>query len=398
MSDESTAEPQPAHEEPPGDEATTDAPDAGSALPRGFLAHFARATIPGTELTIRAPSARQASDNYKDAANDELDDREFTVRLVQRQLDQETPIEDVRSWTDDQLLDAADAYLSLDTGYGDEQAVEEGAQEPVEGEPDEGDADDVDAEPEPLTFAAVRDDIRQQGVIRGRRLKEMITGISSLTSGAMTPSLAAAMKGLDMAAYKSAIAPLAGVDLSRIAGPFAGNALAGIDLKALAGTSAMGDSIKKMMGDIEKAQKSVVPMSSLPELRAWTPEVYAPIRVTPVVRPEIGLLQGVNESLEKIHDDQVRLAEDQIAVMTQQGQLIKNQGEALVALVNDAKGQKWSRRALLWLTVVIAVTGIVLAFLAGGLIRPFGAGPEATSAPVVTTSPVPAPPSAATAP
>ncbi len=402
MSEESTPEPQRAPEEPAGDDAPTDALEAGSALSRGFLAHFARATVPGTELTIRAPSARQASDNYKDAASEELDDREFTVVLVQRQLDQELALEDVRAWADEQLLDAADAYLSLDTDEENTADEEDGSQELVEGDA-EGDTE-PEVEAESLTFAAFRDAICEQGARRAKRLSELFAVISSLTTGALSPPVAAAMKGIDMAAYKAAISPLAGVDLSKITGLFASSALAGIDLKALAGTSAMGDALKKMMADTQAVQK--FPASALPPLnmRTRVPALemgtrsLVPIRFTPEVRPEVGLLRGVGESLEKMHDDQVRLAEDQLAVLTEQGQVIRAQGEAVAALVDDVRGQKWSRRTMLWLTVVIAVTGLALAFLAGGIIRPFGAGPEPTFAPVVTTSPVAPPPSPVTAP
>lgn len=120
VTDESTPEPQPAPEEPSSDDVPRDAPEGEIRLPRPFLAHFARAPIPGTDFTIRAPSIGQDSATYKDMANEELDDREFTVCLVQRQLDQDLTLEDVRSWTDQQLLGAANAFLSLDAGEDDE--------------------------------------------------------------------------------------------------------------------------------------------------------------------------------------------------------------------------------------------------------------------------------------
>ena len=247
--------------------------------------------------------------------------------------------------------------------------------EAVEGDA-EGDTE-PEVEAESLTFAAFRDAICEQGARRAKRLSELFAVISSLTTGALSPPVAAAMKGIDMAAYKAAISPLAGVDLSKITGSFASSALAGIDLKALAGTSAMGDALKKMMADTQAVQK--FPASALPPLnmRTRVPALemgtrvpLVPIRFTPEVRPEVGLLRGVGESLEKMHDDQVRLAEDQLAVLTEQGQLIRAQGEALAALVDDVRGQKWSRRTMLWLTVVIAVTGLALAFLAGASSAP----------------------------
>ena len=77
---------------------------------------------------------RQDSETYMDMANEELDDREFTVCLVQRQLDQGISIEDVRCWADEQLLAAAAAFLSLDTGEEDEDAEEGRAEDQPEDE------------------------------------------------------------------------------------------------------------------------------------------------------------------------------------------------------------------------------------------------------------------------
>jgi hypothetical protein len=385
VSDESTPEPQPTPEEPSSEGASEDAVEREGRLPRPFLAHFARVPILGTDLTIRAPSIGQDSATYKDMANEELDDREFTVCLVQRQLDQDASIEDVRSWTDAQLLAAADAFLSLDTGESDEQ---DDAQEPLEGEVIEAEPD-VDADLEPLTFASFRAAIRQQSVRRAKRFKSLIAGIEALSNSAISPIMTVATKGLEsLDAYKLAFPPMAGMDLSKIASGFGSSALEGIDLKALQGTSAMGDSIKKMLMDTQAVQKFNMPYLPPLEMRTSSPAVYEPFHFTPVVRPEIGLLQSVGESLEKLRDDQARLAEDQVAIQTQQGQLMKVQGEALKALVSDARDQKWPRRAMLGVAVVTMVAAIAAAFLAGGIIRPFGAGPAASPAPIVTSAPV----------
>ena len=415
MSDESTPEPQPTPEEPSSEAAPQDATEGEAAPRKGFLAHFPRAPIPGTDLTIRSPSVGQDSAIWKDMANEELDDREFTVCLVQRQLDQDLSIEVVRAWSDEQLLAAGDTYLSLRTsepdldeddeeedeegeqaeGEGESTAADDNAQVPVEDTTVEDRPIEVDAVSEPLTFTTFRDAIRRQGARRAKRLKKLMSGIVSLTNGAVSPTFGAALKGIDMTAYKTAMNSFAGLDLSKIAGAMGSNALRGIDLAGLTGTTKMGDTLKKMMADAQAAQKF-----SMPSLDLHVPEAetYRTFTVAPIVRPEIRLLQGVTESLEKMHDDQVRLAEDQIDVMTQQGKLIKDQGEALAALVSDAKGQKWNRRAMLWATILMTIAAIVAAFLAGGILRPFGAASLATPGPIVSpqASGSPAPSMAAT--
>jgi len=378
VSNESTPQPLPEPEEPSGDDAATETAEAGTALPRGFLAHFARANVPGTELTIRAPSARQASDSHKDAASEDLDDREFTVALVQRQLDQELSLEDVRAWDDEQLLDAADAYLLLNTEGEEAADVEEGAQEPADGEADDDETEPKgDVEPEPLTFASFRNAIREQGARRAKRMTELFDRISTLTTGALSPSVAAAMKGI------------AGVDFSKITGSFASNALAGIDLKALAGTSAMGDSLRKMMADTQAVQKFALPAMSVPRLdrHVPAPEPLRTFTVAPVVRPEIGLLREVNESLEKMHDDQLRFDEHQIEVLTQQGELLKAQGAALEALVIDAKGQKWNRLITIVATIVMTVATVVAVLFAAGLLHAAGTTSPGSPAPVASAAP-----------
>jgi hypothetical protein len=404
VTDDSTPEPQPTPEGPSSEVVPGDAADGEAAPGTGFLAHFPRAPIPGTDLTIRSPSVGQDSAIGKDLANEELDDREFTVCLVQRQLDQDLSLGDVRAWTDVQLLAAADAYLSLRTSElgddeEDDEDVEAGDQAEGEGEVTAAEDDsgatvadttveettvEADAEPEPLTFAAFRDAIRRQGARRAKRFKKTMERILALTNGPMFIAgsrVGDVLKGVDLTAYKTAMNPFAGLDLSKITGVMGSDALRGIDLKGPSGTTTMGDTLKKMMADVQAAQKFTVP--SL-DLHVPAPDVYRPLHIEPLVRPEIGLLRGVNESLEKMHDDQVRFAQDQLDVMAQQGVLIRDQGEKLEALVSDAKGQKWNRRAMLWFTAIMTIAALAAAFIAGGIIRPFGSTSVVTPAPIVS--------------
>ena len=198
-----------------------------------------------------------------------------------------------------------------------------------------------------------------------------------------------------MAAYKTVIAPFADMDLSKAAGAFGSSALKGIDLKGLTGTTVMGGALEKMIADTQAVRKFTLPAL---ELRTWEPEVYQPLHIEPLVRPEIGLLRDVNESLEKMHDDQVRFDEHQIEVLTQQGQLIKKQGEALETLVSDAKGQKWTRLIMIVATVVMTVAAVVTVLYAAGLLHSAGTASPATPAPIVSSAPATPSPSLVTTP
>lgn len=342
----------------------------------------------------------------KDVTNNDLDDREFTVRLVHRQLDQDPHIEEVRAWPDEQLLDAADAFLSLVSNELD--LDDEDGDEPVETETKSGDQDDGnqavgevgDAEPEPLTFMSFRDEIREQSRRRGRQLKRMMSGILALSDSKEGPAFAGfkvgdAFKGLDLALKNAGSTnALLHMDLAKLNGATGLGALKGIDLAKLTGTSKIGKTLSKMLADTQAIEKIAIP-----PMQRYVPD-FPPIEPVPyflpVERPEIRLLKGVGETLEKMHDDQVRIARDQIDVMAQQATLIKDQGVALTALVNDAKGQKWNRRAMLAFTALMTIAAVVAAFIAGGIVRPFGTAalapivsPQASGSPATFLAPTP---------
>lgn len=402
--------------------------------------HFPRAPIPGTGLSVRGTSIGQDREMFRDATDEELDDREFTVRTVHRQLDQERPIEDVRGWSDELLLDAGEAFLTLDTTTDeDEEPVdEEGVDgQAVEGADDEageteagevqaGDADDdagpdepgapdteEEAELEPLTFELFRDEIKQMGVRKARRMKRMIQGIAGLANNnanqianilKQNPALNGKLGdvfGSGMARQMDALRTAFGSDLYK-----------GIDIGKLTTGGAMADALKKLdtakiagLGDtsrigmgLSKAFLDTNVLASMgkaidrpaignPSIGRVRPELFD---IGPIVRPEVGLLEDVVETLDRMHTDEVRTAEAHLEVMVEQTRLLKAQGEALTALVNDVRGQKWPRRAVLLTTVIAAIAAVFAVAYSAGVLRPVGgAALDPSPSPAISAPPAP---------
>ena len=362
--------------------------DAGEAPRRAFLLHFPRAPVPGTDLTIRSTSVGQDREMWKDASDHELDDREFTVLLVQRQLDQEVDVEAVRSWPDDQLLAAADAFLSLVKRTDRVEGAEE----------DEEPAEELDSGP--ATFADVRRGVEEMGLRRARRMKKVIGGIMEL-SQANTKQIAELVRNnpafdLRLSAgvtdsikkigdlYSSSV--LKGIELPelRIASGIKGADLPKFD--ALYDTKGIGSELTKMLGD----QAAAAAKFDLPSASASRSVQREPFFLTPLVSPQVRLLGEVSETLEKMHDDDLRAAENQIEVMVQQTRLLRAQGEALAVLVHDAKGQKWPRRIELAIAIVAAFAAVAAALYASGAVRPLdSAVPAGTPTPIAGTPQAP---------
>lgn len=379
MSDNPEPAPPPESGEPSA-ERTVEA-GASDAPRQPFVLRFPRAPIHGTDFAIRSPSFGQHSETAVDSRNAELNDRAFAVRLIARQLDTAMTADEVEAWTDQQLLAAAQTYLSLV------------AREPEEdGEQDEGDdyGDHAESEaggraPEPdaSTFGGIRTAIRGDDERRSRKMRKLIAGIGSLAD-----SNAARLTDLlktDPNVFK-AMDPLRGLDMGKLTGADAfhglgmGKTIEGfksIDMAQLSGTSRIAESIAKLAADTTAMERFAGSKMKLPELTIPGPIIPAlqhePMTyVGPLVAPEVRLLEEVTESLEKMHDDEVRTNEGQIEVLVDVAALLKGQGQALEALASDAKGQKWPRRIMLGATLIAAATAVVAALFAAGVWRPAG--------------------------
>ena len=377
MTDEPTFDP-PAEPPEPGEPANEAVPSTP------ILRLFRRAPILSTGLTIRAPSHGQVRETGTDVSDNEIDDREFAVRVVKRQLEQDQPIEEVRAWPDYQLLAGAGAYLSVaprELG-GDAAGQETG--DPTGSLGDEiddahvgRDGDDL----QPLTFPRFRDEIKALDLRRAGQLKELIEGISALATNS-TMKFAELMKADPAFSGKFGLG--IGHDLGQLSSTLARDSLKGLDLGKLGGlgnTSKIGVGLSKLLADRAALEKFVAPKLQMPTLPApREPLTY----IAPTVRPEIGLLAEVGDTLEKMRDDQLRTADHEIVVMVEQTKVLKDQGDALSALVHDAKGQKWPRRLMLGATIIAACAAVAAALYAGGIIRPFGAATYATPAPIVS--------------
>ena len=398
MTDQPTPTPPPEPEDADTEgEATADGA-AERALRKPFVMHFPRAPIPGTELAIRSPSFGQHSETAIDVANDELDDRAFTVRLVVRQLDADATAGEVDAWPDAQLLAAAQGYLSLTArAQGDDD--DQGEDGEVEGE--------ELAEPDTSTFAGVRAAIRRDNERRGRKMRKLIDGIGKLADSnaarfsellKVNPDIFKTvdpLKGLD-------IGKLTGADAFKNLGVMKGlDAFKGIDLAQLSGTSKIAESIAKLAADTTAMERIAGSKLKLPGIPMSTLEHEPMTYIGPLVKPEVRLLEEVTETLERMHDDELRTSEGQIAVLVEVTTLLKKQGLALEVLVNDTRGQKWPRRALLATAVIAAIAAVLALAYSAGNLRPLDAAPAVvatpSSTPIVISSPSAAPSSTPTA-
>jgi hypothetical protein len=400
VTDQPTPTPPPKPEESDAEGAGEAPADGGAehAPRKSYVMRFPRAPIPGTELAIRSPSFGQHSETAVDVANDELDDRAFTVRLVVRQLDTDVTAGEVEAWPDAQLLAAAQGYLSLTArGQGDDDD---------QGEDGDVVSDEL-AEPDTLTFTSVRAAIRRDNERRTRKMRKLIEGIGSLADSnaarfsellKVNPDIFKTVdppKGID-------IGKLTGADAFKNLGVMKGlDAFKGIDLAQLSGTSKIAESIAKLAADTTAMERIAGSKLKLPEIPMSTLEHQPMTYIGPLVNPEVRLLEEVTETLERMHDDELRTSEGQIAVLVEVTTLLKKQGLALEVLVNDTRGQKWPRRALLATAVTAAIAAVLALAYSAGILRPLDAAPAMVSTPsptpIVTSSPTPAPTATRTA-
>jgi hypothetical protein len=402
-----TDEPIPLHPEAPAEPVDEAAPGGeASAARKGWTSRLPKAPIPGTGLAVKTSTIGNDREMFADVENAELDDREFTVRLVDRQLLGEHTIDEVRAWPDEHLLAAGRAFLTLDTTTEDVEESLGGNEGDAEGEADRvgadavEDDDDEEGELEPLTFGTFRDEIRALGMRKARRMQRLMAGIVSLSqenankigdiinanptmNGTMGRALAKQMRSIQDAFGAGLNKDMFG-GLGKHHGGLTGSAiqdalksidttkLAGIDAAKLGGltdTSKIGLGLSKMLADNAAMERFTRPAFELPEARTYEPAL---LDIGPIERPEVGLLEEVSERLERMHTDEVRTSDHQIEVMIQQSALLKAQGEALTALVNDAKGQTWPRRVVLATSIIAAIAAVLALAFSAGILRPAG--------------------------
>jgi hypothetical protein len=288
---------------------------------------FAAQPIAGTPWSVRAASIGQTQEIFDDAADAALDDREFAVRAVQRQLLAEPALglEDVRSWDDERLLAAARAMLSFPPLRVRVNGVEQPA-----------DPADAVVIPEPLTFASFRQALPA-------RPKRMMTELTRRIAELGTPQMSKIFEVLrDSPAFTMKLPHLAGINEA------AATAL------ALSDTGAIARSLGNLRITTEAMERLTKPIE-LP--------VSAPLRVGPfpIYHPEVDAIDSLGERLKTVARVQATADRQQLETMTTQAELLRDQGQVIGMVVAELKGlrgdQRWPNRAI-----------IVGAFLAGALL------------------------------
>jgi len=196
--------------------------------------------------------------------------------------------------------------------------------------------------------------------------------------------------------------PLHGIDFTKFGAAGALRELdlfKGVEMAKLTGTSKISEAISKLAADTTAMERFARPSFTLPERAIPQIPTHEPMTYLAPVRAEVRLLADVSETLERMHDDEVRTSEGQInalleiaVTLTEQGKVLTGLLAATTILANDAKGQKWSRRRMAFFTFVGAVAAVVAALYASGLLNAFNAAaPMASPTPAPNVSPAPAP-------
>ncbi len=314
---------------------------------------FRSQPIPGTGFSMRDVSVGQAEDMLEDATNAGLDDREFAVRAVERQVrgEPQPSLEDVRAWDDDQLLAAAKAMLSFPPLH----VRVDGIEQPE-------DPADAVVIPDPLTFASFREAVparprRMYSSIAdtARRISELggplATGLlgSKATSDALKTILDSKVGVLGASGKNSAIesamesirnSPKFNMKLPEL------DLTKGIaaEINGLTDTAGIADSLAKFQVSTRAMEKLSRPIDV---------PVREPLRLGPIVpyHPEVDAIHRLGERLEAMTETQAAADREQLEVMTGQAELIRNQGVTISLVVDEVKGlrndQRWPNRAVI---------------------------------------------------
>jgi hypothetical protein len=331
---------------------------------------FEKQPIVGTELAVREQSVNEKDAMGDDEANAEIDDREFTVRTLARQLvgDPVPDIDEVRAWSDDRLLAGARAMLSFPP-----------LKYSVNGVEHVPDPDEIVAIPDPLTFASFREAITAVPKRQSAKLAETARRISELRM----PRIGAMFDGGTLAAIRASQTSAFGlgsaigqatesmknnpafsvkVPAALLENPALKMRLPELDFMkgSVAGIGALTDTAG-IAGSLAKFADRTVTMGKL----AGPIEVPAPEPLTfPAIRtyhPEVDAIHAVGERIEAMAENQAAADREALEVMTGLTELIRNQGTATQGVIAEVKGlradQRWPNRAV-----------IVGAFLAGALL------------------------------
>lgn len=294
----------------------------------GFRLPVRTQPIAGTEFWVIEATLGGAADVVRDADDLGIDDRDFAVRAVHRQLEGPSPLtfEDVRSWPDERLLAAGRALLSLpqlEVSVG-------GSMQPQD--PGQG-----LAIPEPLTFASLREALRAWHRQENERVVAALADVAStLPSAGINNLIASALRTGSIGANTALIG---------------GRAL---ETAKIAANSPIFNGLASLQRSVAAFDKLVEPIERPSYRVPRQPEVVAMER----------LVQAVSAT-----------SKDEITVLTAQAELARSQGEAIVRLEAEMKGmrtdQRWPSRGVVVervvaiLTLLAAAGALLLAIVHG---------------------------------
>jgi hypothetical protein len=173
--------------------------------------------------------------------------------------------------------------------------------------------------------------------------------------GAMNDVTEAVRTAMGMHGGQLPVDSLGRVDLSHLLP-------ADIDTTKLAGMTNVLESLSHVADLGIAANFTALPAYRLPEIVMPVPPTYDYSDLTDLVLAppaDVEALHSVQALLVEVRDELVRGRTQESVITDQQTTLLQNQSLALIALVNDAKGQKWNRRIMVGAAVTAAAIGLI---------------------------------------
>lgn len=352
---------------PSGDAAAATSKRKGKkSAGRPFGNLFRSQPIAGTELFVREFSVNETDALTDDDASADLDDREFTVRAVHRQLNGEAvpTLDEVRAWDDEQLLAGARAMLSFPAL----KVVVDGVEQPPEPE-------EVAGIPDPLTFSTFREAITAYP-------KRINASIAKTAARIVDLGLPRMFNALDVSGI-NAVSRQAGILGSQGPGSAVRSAIASLatsptmnikplELDFLKGTAAQLKSLTDMGGVVESLGKFQATTRMAERLA--TPIDYTahePIARMPALKPyhpEVDAIEALGGRIEAMAENQAKADRELLDAMTGLAERIRDQGVATQGVVAEVKGlrddQRWPNRAVIIAAVIagaLLVVGVIAA-------------------------------------
>jgi hypothetical protein len=352
--------------------------------PKLPLPTFPRAPIPGTNLVVRGGSRSQFAEATGDIADPELSDRELVVRFVQRQIEPEQSIEEVRSWSDTKLLEAAElvlSFLPIVRQDDDEHTTVVGA---------------LPGDPEAMSilpsFIKIRRKLAERAARQDRRNQQMMAAVNEMAKSGIGNLT---LPGADLLKIIGDSTNQAGI-LKHLVDTGGSNIITGSTTTGLAAALEANNvvgPIRRMMADTEAMKKDLPP-------GGHGSAVVLPGLVPSIENPQYKVLRAANttnEILERMHDDQTAFAEDQteatlglskeIAEQTKTIQGVKDSIDKLV--ISDERQRRAGTRSF-WLLVLTVALSFASLLYVSGVLHQFGSSqpqPASTAAPSATSSP-----------